>query len=133
MADVPNRRRSHQKSVAIKFDAAAIVVVMKTSLDRVALANEVLAKDVGDVNVLMARVEAIQTAIRVLLEHREIRGIELLSIVIESAKHARAEIVVGKNKPAEVGNKRLNAGAHRNEIVVGVYIRQLDFTKRLFE
>ncbi len=42
---------------------------MKAALDRVALADEVLAKDVGDINVLMSRVEAIEAAVRVLLEH----------------------------------------------------------------
>src|SRR5829696_4902594 len=131
--DISNQRRSHQKSVAIKFNAASIVVVMKTSLDRVALANEVLVENVCYVNVLMARVEAIQTAVRVFLERREICGVELIPIVVESAKHARAEIVVGENKTAEIRNKRLNAGAYRNEIVVGVDVRQLHFAKRLFE
>src|SRR5689334_9130617 len=106
--DVANQRRSHQKAVAIEFNAASIVVVVKASLDRVALANEILPEDVGDVNVLMARVEAIEAAVRVLLEHREVRGIELIAVVAESAEYARAEIVVGKNKPAKVGNKRLN-------------------------
>ncbi len=131
--DVANQRRSHQKTVAIKFNAASIVVVMKTSLDRVALANEVLPKDICDVNVLMARVEAIQTAVRVLLEHREVRGVELITVVVERAKHARAEIVVGKNETAKVGNKRLNTGAHGNEIVVGIEVGQLHFAKRFFE
>src|SRR5262245_12106434 len=120
---VANQRRAHQETVPIEFNAAAIVVVMKTSLDRVALANEVLAEDVGDVNVLVARVEAVQTAVCVFLEHREVCAVELKTIVVESAKHARAEIVIGKNKPAKVGNKRLNTGAHRNEIVVGIEIR----------
>ncbi len=65
--DVADQRWSHQKTVAIEFDAAAIIVVVKTSLNRVALANEVLSENVGDVNVLMARVEAIQAAVRVFL------------------------------------------------------------------
>src|SRR5215216_604565 len=112
--EVAYQRRSHQKTVAIEFHAASIVVVMKASLDRVAFANEILPENVCDVNILVARVEAIQTAVRVLLEHREVSGVELIAIVVESAKHARAEIVVGKNKSAKVGNKRLNAGAHRN-------------------
>src|ERR1051325_1029714 len=122
--DVANQRRSHQKPVAIEFNAASIVVVVKTSLDRVTLAYEILAKDVCDVNILGAGVEAIQAAVRIFLEHREVRGVELITIVVESAKHARAEIVVGKNKPAEVGNKRLNPGAHRNEIVIGIDVRK---------
>src|ERR1051326_2528505 len=81
---VTDWRRTNEKAVAIKFDAATIVVVMKAALDRVALTNEILAKDVSDVNILMARVEAVQTAVRVLLEHWEIRGIELHAIVVRS-------------------------------------------------
>ena len=111
--DIANQRRPHQKTVAIKFDTASIVVVMKTSLNRVALANEVLPEDVCDVNVLMARVETVQTAVRVLLEHREVCGVELIAIVVKRAKHSRAKIVIGKNKTAKVGNKWLDAGAQR--------------------
>src|ERR671914_2926821 len=83
---VANRRGTDQKSVAVKLDCASIVVVVKTSLDRVALADEILPEDVGDVNVLMPRVEAIQRAVRVLLEHREVRGIELDAVVVQGAK-----------------------------------------------
>src|SRR5207237_4314867 len=59
---ITDQRRSHQKTVPIKFDAASIVVVMKASLNRVALANEVLPEDVCDVDVLVTRVEGIETA-----------------------------------------------------------------------
>src|SRR6185369_8631588 len=52
-SNIAHQRRPHQKAVAIEFDAATIVVVVKTSLDRVALAKEILAKDVCDINVLV--------------------------------------------------------------------------------
>ena len=97
---VANQSRTHQKSIAIKFDAAPIVVVMKTSLNRVALANEVLAKDVGDVNVLMARVEAIEAAVGVLLQHREVGGVELNAIVVGGAETSAApRLLSEKMKP----------------------------------
>src|SRR5216683_2552716 len=66
---IADQRRTHQKSIAVILDAAAIVVEMKTAFDRVTLANKVLAKNVGDVNVLMSRVETIQAAVGVLFEH----------------------------------------------------------------
>src|SRR5690242_18020578 len=132
-SDVANRRGPHEETVAIEFNAASIVVVMKAALDRVALANEILAEDVRDVDVLMTRVETVETAIRVLLQHREVRGIELVTIVIKRAKHARAEIVVGKNETAEVGNKRLDTGTHRNEIVVCVQISKFYLTECFFK
>src|SRR6185369_4465950 len=99
---VADRCRPHQKTVAIKLDRASIVVVMKTSLNRVTLANEVLLENIRDVDVLMARVETVQTAVRVFLEHRKVSDVELVTIVIESTKHARAEVVIGKDKAAKV-------------------------------
>src|ERR1051326_3741850 len=106
---------------------------MKAALDRVTLANEILPKDVGDVNVLMARVEAVQAAVRVFLEHREVRGVELHPVVVGAAENACAEVVVGKNEAAKVGNKRLNAGAHGDEIVIRVGVEEFHFAKRFFE
>ena len=41
---VSNQRRPHEEPVAIIFDTPAVVVVMQAALNRVALANEVLAK-----------------------------------------------------------------------------------------
>src|SRR5690349_18235611 len=132
-SDVANRRGPHEETVAIEFNAASIIVVMKAPGDRVALANEILAEDVRDVDVLMPRVETVEAAVRVLLQHRKIGAIELITIVIKRAKHARAEIVVGKNKTAEVGDKRLNTGTHGNEIVVRVEVSQFHFAKSFFK
>src|SRR5829696_5299682 len=95
---VADRRRPHQKTVAIKFHPTAIVVVMKAALNRVALANEILAEDVGDVDVLMARVEAVETAVGVFLEHGKPGGVELHAIVVRGAEHARAEVIVRKDE-----------------------------------
>jgi hypothetical protein len=63
------RRWAYKKAIAIKLNAATIIVVVKTSLDRVTLANEILSENVRDINVLMASVEAIQAAVGILLEH----------------------------------------------------------------
>src|SRR6266852_4367465 len=50
---VPNQCRPHQKSVAIEFTAASIVVIKHAGLKRVALLDEILSKNVRDVNVLL--------------------------------------------------------------------------------
>src|SRR5688572_9660184 len=93
-SNIPNQRRPHQKTIAIKFNAPSIVVVVKTSLNRVALANKILAEDIRDINILMPLIETIQTAVGILLEHREVCGVELIAVVIKRAKHSRAKIVV---------------------------------------
>src|ERR1044072_6642457 len=83
--NIANQRRTNQKAVTVILDAAPVVVVVQTSMDCVALANEVLPGDVCDVDILMARVETIKTAVGVLLEHREVGGIELNAIIVGSS------------------------------------------------
>ncbi len=56
---VANQCGTHQKSVAIEFVAAAIVVVKRARLDRVTLPDEVLPENVRDVNILMTQIETI--------------------------------------------------------------------------
>src|SRR2546421_2616907 len=80
---IANQRGPHQKTVAIEFAAAAIVVVKRAGLNRVALFDEVLPKNVRDVNVLMPPIKTIQTAVRVFLELRKIRRVVLITIIIK--------------------------------------------------
>ena len=57
--NIADQSRAHQKTIAIKLNSTPVIVVMKATLDRVALAYEVLTKDVRDVNVLMSSVKPI--------------------------------------------------------------------------
>src|SRR2546425_4415160 len=102
LANVTNQRRTNQESVSIIMDAAPVIVIEGACLDRITLVDEVLAKNIPDVNILMPRVEAIQAAIRVLLQHREVNSIKLDSIVVAGAKHPKTEIVIGKNEAPKV-------------------------------
>src|SRR5436305_15050041 len=61
---VANQGGPHQKSVAIEFAAAPIVVVKRAGLNCVALPNKVLSKNIRNVNVLLPSMESIQTADR---------------------------------------------------------------------
>ena len=130
---IAHKGRSHQESVAIKLEAPSIVVEMEASLNRISLANKILAKDISDIDILMPGIEPVQTAVRVLLEHREVCSIELNPVVVECTKEACTKVVVGKYEPAKVRNEWLDTCAHRNEIIIGVHICQLNFTKRFFE
>src|SRR2546423_11876544 len=130
---VADQSRAHQKSVAIEFAAVPIVVVKRTGLNRVTLLDEVLSKNIRNVNILLPPTETIQAAVRVLLELREVSRVELISIVVERTKHASAEIVVRKNEAAKIGDERLNADARRNEIKVLVNVRQLHFGESFFQ
>src|SRR6266550_1074560 len=63
---------SHQESIAIKFAAGPIVVVKRAGLNRVALLNKVLPKNIRDVDVLMAAIEPVKAAVGVFLKLRKI-------------------------------------------------------------
>ena len=58
-AHITNQRRSNQEPILIKLNTSSIVVVEQASLDCVAFADEVLTKQVGDVDVLMAGVNVL--------------------------------------------------------------------------
>src|SRR5215468_1533306 len=92
--DIANQSWPHEKTVAVVLNSAPIIVVERACLNCVALPNEVLAKDIRDVHVLRPPVESIQATIRVFLELRKIRSIELITIVVERTKDARSEIVL---------------------------------------
>src|SRR5678815_560141 len=81
--DVANQCRSNEKAIAIEFNTPPVVVVMEASLDCVALMNEILAKDIRNVDILMSSIKSVQRTIRVLFQHREEGRIVLDSIVVQ--------------------------------------------------
>ena len=130
---VANQSRPHQKSVAIEFAAAAIVVVERARLNRVTLLEEILPKNIRDVNILLPPIETIQAAVRVFLQLRKISRIELITVVAERSKQSRAQVVVGKNKATKIRHERLNPNPRRNKIKILVHVRQLHFRERFFQ
>src|SRR5260370_24772098 len=102
--------------------AAPIIVEERAGLNRVAFAYDVLRKNIRDVNVLLSSIETIQAAVRVFLKLREVSHVVLITIVVERSEYTRAQVIIGKNKSAEIRDERLNADAQRNEIKVRIDI-----------
>src|SRR5919107_2246226 len=102
------------KSVAVELYPGAVVVEVKARLCRVALGERVLAEEIRDVDVLTPTVEAVEAAVGVLLKLREVCEVELITVVLERAEDARAEVVVRVDEAAEVGDERLNPRAYRD-------------------
>src|SRR5581483_1717482 len=130
---VTYQRGPHEKSVAVVLHAATVVVIERAGLNRVALANEVLSKNIRNVNILLPPIETIQTAVRVLLELREVSEIILNVIIVGAAEDARAEVVVRKNEATKIRDKGLNTDSRRNEVKVLIHVGQLHFGKCLFQ
>src|SRR5947209_5998521 len=132
-ARVADDRRANLKSVAVELDAAPVVVEVETELRRVALREKVLLVEVCDVDVLLAAVEAVESAVCVLFELREVCEVELVSVVSERAEEASAEVIVGEYEAAEVGDEGLDADAQRDGVVIGVHVFELDLGEGVFQ
>ena len=106
---------------------------MKAELRRVAFGEKVLLVDVCDVDVLLSPVEAVESAVRVLLKLREVCEVELIAVVSERAEEACAEVVVGEDEAAEVGDEGLYADAQTDGVVVRVHVFEFDFGEGVFQ
>src|SRR5215813_3494032 len=73
--------RPDKKAIVIELETRSVIVEMQAALNCVSLANEILAKEIRDVDVLMTRVESVEAAVRVLLQHGEEGCIVLVMIV----------------------------------------------------
>ena len=81
----------------------------------------------------MPRVKPVQAAVGIFLEHREERAVVLVAIIAQRSKEACAQIIVGENEAAKIGNKWLDAGTNRDEIKVRAQVRQLHFRESFFQ
>src|ERR1051325_4100209 len=100
--DIANQSGSHEKSIAVVLNPATIIVVKRTRLNCVALANKILTKQIRNIDVLPAVVESVQSAVRIFLELCKVGSVDLVTIVAELTEDARAQVVVGKDEAAKV-------------------------------
>src|SRR5689334_23168309 len=102
--DRADRSRPGQKSILVVVPAVVVEIADEAELARVAFPNQVLPKNIRDVDLLIARIELVQVRIGVLLAHVEGGEIVLPAIVVVIAEKADAEIGVVKNKTAKVAD-----------------------------
>src|ERR1700739_3223201 len=118
IGDSADRRGPRDESVFIVMPAVVVEVADKRELAGVTFPNQVLPKDVRDVNLLRSRFELVQVRIRIFLAHVEGGEIVLPTIVVVVPENADAEVRVVENETAKIANERLHADAHRYEIVI---------------
>ena len=106
---------------------------MEIDLDGVAWFEEILSINVRDHHLLLAIVHAIEAAIGVLFEHREVSEVVLVAIGIQSAEYSQPGFLVRKNKASKIAIKRLDSGAGRDEVVVAAEIGQFDFNESFLQ
>ncbi len=119
--EVPDRQRPHQEAVIVVIDLAALVVGVADIGDLRGEAGnrQVLAIEIGDEDVVLAQLlaDVVEAAVGVLLQPAEIGEVVLPAVVVAVAEQAHAELAVLEQEAAEIGRERLDADAHRIEIV----------------
>src|SRR5437879_13069833 len=63
----------------------------------------------------------------------EISEVVLPAVRVQVAKDAHARLLLNEEEPAKVAAKRLDARAHREKVIVGAEVPQLQLEKRLLQ
>src|SRR2546423_11095976 len=101
-----DRRRPRDEPVFIVMPAVIVEIADEGELAGVTFPNQVLPKNIRDINLLLARIELIEVGISVLLAHVERGEIVLPAIVVVIPENPDAEICVVKNKTAKIAHER---------------------------
>ena len=110
--------------VDVELVAFAIHVVRDGDLAGQRGDQEILPIDVGDEQEIVARAlqDRVEARVGVLLEPPEGREVVLEAVAVAVAEEPDAELLVVEQEAAKVGLKRLDAHAHRIEIVAIRYV-----------
>ena len=113
-----NRRGPRNKAVFVVVPAGVIEIGQESQLAGITFPNQILPENVGDQNLLITPAKLIEVRVSVLLEHVEGGDIVLPAVVVVVAENADPQVGVVENEAAEIAHERLDAGAHRNKIVI---------------
>src|SRR5262249_32478830 len=130
--EVSDQRWSNEKPILVEVTARPIVVVMKAELRGVSPLQSVLPEEVCYEHRLIAKVRRVRLAVFVLLEHVEVSGVELISVVAVVAKRPDPKIGVAEYEPSKVAYERLDSYAYRRRIEVCILsvVRPASLQKR---
>src|SRR4051794_5800794 len=102
ISDRADRRGACDESILVVMPAVIIEVGQKTELAGVTLPEQVLAKNVGHVNLLVAPFKLVEVGVGILLQHVERGDVVLPAIVVVVAEDSNAKVGVVENKSAEI-------------------------------
>src|SRR5207302_9205546 len=116
--DGADRRRPGDESVLVVMPAVVVEVANKRELTGVTFPNQILPENIGDIDLLLARIELVQVRISILLAHVERGQIVLPAVVVVVPENPDAEVGVVENETAKIAHERLYRDAHRDEVVI---------------
>src|SRR5262245_7097203 len=98
---IPDRRRPGNEAVLVIMATGAVKVGVETQLRRVTFGEEILAKNIRNQDLLIARVKLVEIRVGIFLQHLERRQIVLPAIVIVVSKNSLAEVGVVEDEAPE--------------------------------
>src|SRR5262249_27374353 len=125
--------RADEEAVLVVVDGGLVAAVVVRERERVPVGEEVLPEHVRDHDALVAALERVELAVRVLLEQLEPGGVVLPAIVPSVAEEASPEVRVVEDEPAEIRHERLDPRPERDEVVVAREGGELRLRERLLE
>src|SRR5262249_54387923 len=107
-----NRGRPHEKAVLVDMEAGFIAIVMDAELGCVPGFNEVLDINVSNEHILIASLESIELAVRILLHHVEICSVVLDTIRFQISENTNPWLAIEENEAAEITVECLGSDTH---------------------
>src|SRR5215469_11901795 len=122
-------RGPRNETILVVVPTNVVEIGQESELAGVAFPNQILPENIGDQNLLITPAELIEVGVCVLLKHVESGDVILPTIVVVIAEDADAQIGVVENEASKIAYERLNANAHRNEIVIIRQVAQVDLSE----
>src|SRR5579872_7307257 len=128
-----NRGRARQEPIVIEVNGGIVSVVMETEFCGVAFEKRILNVDVSDINLLMARIEGVQTAVRVFFQKIKVRQVVIDPVRTQISEKPHSRLLFRENKSAKIAHELLNSCADRNEIKIRTQIVNLGLDKTFLQ
>src|ERR1039458_3175273 len=129
----PDGRGPDEEPIVVEVNRGVVAVVMETEFRGIALGQEILNVHVPDVDLLMARFEGVQTAVRVFLQKIEPGQVVVDPVRTQISEDADAGLLFGENKSTEIADELLNARPDGDEIKIRAHVVDLGFDKTFLE
>ena len=109
------------------MNGRVVLVGKKTEFRGVALRKEVLNVNVSNLYLLLARLEGVETAVGVLLQHVEVGQVVVDAVRTQVPEDSHSRLFIREDEAAKVAVELLNAGSDRHEVKVRTKIVEFQF------
>src|SRR6266852_2106583 len=110
--------RTDQKTVVVVVNAGIVLVVVEAEFRGVSLGEEILHVQIGDVDLLSAILECVQSAIGIFFEKMKPCEVVGQSVGAQIPEKSHPGLLFRKKKTAKIAGELLDSRSHRNKIII---------------